>query len=280
MSKVAMSSDQTLANGKDSAKRIALVTGASRGLGRAIALALAKAGLHVIITGRTTGALEEVDDEIRALGGTATLLRIDIRKGDLIDKLGPTIYERWGKLDVLIANAGLLGPLSPLGHITADTWDDILNINLSANWRLLRTLDPLLHRSDAGRVVFISSGAATGKKAYWGPYAVSKAGLEALAHTYAAEVVNSNIRVNILNPGAIRTLMRAKAFPGEDPQSLPEPADVAPLVVELSAPECAHHDELISYRRWKREQEQDQKNKHDEENTDVGDGSSDESRPS
>ena len=239
-------------NGQAVDQRIALVTGASRGFGRAIAIELAKAGLHVVITGRTIGALEELDDEIKAVGGTATLVQLDIRKGDLIDQLGPTVFERWGKLDVFVANAALLGPLSPLGHITADTWEEVININLNANWRLLRTLDPLLQRSPAGRVVFISSGAASGRNAYWGPYAVSKAGLEALAHTYAAEVVNTDLRVNIVNPGAMRTVMRAKAFPGEDASTLPEPEDIAPMVIHLTSPDCAHHDQIITYRDWKR----------------------------
>lgn len=235
-------------------KRIALVTGATRGFGRAISLELARTGTHVIITGRTLGALEELDDEIKALGGHATLLRLDMRNGELIDQLGPSLLERWGKLDAFIANAALLGPLSPLGHVTADTWDQVIDINLNANWRLLRTLDPLLRRSPAARVVVVSSGAASGRNAYWGPYAVSKAGLEALAHTYAAEVVNTNIRVNIANPGAMRTAMRAKAFPGEDANTLPDPQDVAPMIAALASPACMRHDERISFREWQRDQ--------------------------
>ncbi len=247
-----MDTQAQFSNGQGNERRIALVTGATRGLGRATALELAKAGLHIIITGRTIGALEELDDEIQALGATATILKLDIRDGDLIDQLGPSLYERWGRLDVFVANAALLGPLSPLGHITASTWDDIINTNLNANWRLLRTLDPLLQRSEAGRVVFISSGAASGRNAYWGPYAVSKAGLEALARTYAAEVVNTNVRSNIVNPGAMATAMRAKAFPGEDATALPTPSDVAPMVAELTTPECTRHDDIVSFRDWKR----------------------------
>ena len=162
------------------AGRLALVTGATRGIGRAVACAFAREGAHLILVGRTSGALEEVDDEIQALGGTATLLTLNLKHQDKIDALGPTIYQRWEKLDILVGNAGILGPLSPLGHVTADAWDDVMAINLTANWRLIRTLDPLLRRSDAGRAIFVSSGAAVSRPAYWGPYAVSKAALEAL----------------------------------------------------------------------------------------------------
>lgn len=231
--------------------RLALITGASRGLGRATALAMAEAGAHVILVARTTGALEELDDEIQKVGEPATLLTLDLRKGDGIDGLGPTIFERWGKLDIMVANAGMLGPLSPLPHVTADAWQQVIDVNLTANWRLIRTLDPLLKRSDAGRAVFISSGAAEGHYAYWGPYAVSKAGLEALAKTYAAECANTEIRVSIVNPGAMRTNMRAKAFPGEDPMTLPAPADVAPLIVELANPASTVHGEVVRYRTWR-----------------------------
>jgi NAD(P)-dependent dehydrogenase (short-subunit alcohol dehydrogenase family) len=233
------------------ANRLALITGASRGLGRATAIALAKAGAHVILLGRTTGALEEIDDEIKTFGEPATLLTLDLRKGETIDGLGPTIYERWGKLDIFVANAAMLGPLSPLHHVTADSWQQVIDVNLTANWRLIRTLDPVLKRSDAGRAIFISSGAASGHYAYWGPYAVSKAGLEALARTYAAECENSPVRVSIVNPGAMRTTMRAKAFPGEDPMTLPAPDEVAPLIVELSLPSSTIHGELIRFREWR-----------------------------
>ena len=233
--------------------RIALVTGATRGIGRAVALALAGEGAHVIICGRTAGALEELDDAIRAKGGTATLLHLDLRRGERVDQIGPTLYSRWGKLDIVVACAGILGPLSPLAHVTEDAWAAVLQINLTANWHLIRTLDPLLRRSDAGRAVFVSSGTntVTGKKAYWGPYAVSKAGLEVLARTYAHEVAGTPVRVNIVNPGPVRTGMRAKAYPGEDPALLPPPEDVAPLFLELASPDCTANGELFHFREWR-----------------------------
>lgn len=230
--------------------RVALVTGASRGIGRAVALAFAKEGAHVIAAARTQGGLTELDDEIREAGGTATLLTLDLAKGDEIDRLGPTLFERWGKLDIFAAIGGILGPLSPLGHVAARDWAAVLEVNLTSNWRLIRTLDPLLRRSDAGRAVFTTSGAASGKYAYWGPYAVSKAGVEALARTYANEVQTTAIRVNLVNPGATRTSMRAKAFPGEDPETLPSPEDVAPLYVELAGPECADQGRLFDFHEW------------------------------
>jgi NAD(P)-dependent dehydrogenase (short-subunit alcohol dehydrogenase family) len=227
------------------ADRLALVTGATRGIGRAVALAYARQGAHLILVGRTAGALEEVDDEIRALGGSATLLTLDLKTQDKIDALGPTIYQRWNKLDILVGNAGILGPLSPLGHITADAWNEVLEINLTANWRLIRTLDPLLRRSEAGRAIFVSSGAATAPRAYWGPYAASKAGLEALVKVYADEVANTPVRVNLINPGPTRTGMRAKAFPGEDPASLRPPDHVAEMFVNLAASTCTDNGKLF-----------------------------------
>lgn len=231
--------------------RIALVTGASRGIGRAVALGLAKAGAHVIITARSLGALESLDDDIRAAGGAATLLQLDLSKGDRVDQLGPTIYQRWQHLDILVANAGILGPLSPLGHTTEEGFLATIDINLNANWRLIRTLDPLMKRSDAGRAIFVTSGAASGKYAYWGPYAASKAGLEALAKSWAAELVNTNVRVNLINPGATRTNMRAKAFPGEDPASLPTPEEIVPLFLELASPHCTLNGDLVNFREWR-----------------------------
>lgn len=227
--------------------RIALVTGASRGIGRAVAKVLVREGAHIIATARSAGALEDLDDEIRALGGAATLLPLDLRKSDRIDTLGPTIFQRWGHLDILVANAGTLGPLSPLPHVTADAWDMVMRINLEANWRLIRTLDPLLQRAEAGRAVFVSSGAAHGAHAYWGPYAVSKAGLEALARTWADEVARTPIRVNIVDPGPTRTAMRTKAFPGEDPMTLPPPEEVAELIAMLTLPSETRNGERVRF---------------------------------
>ncbi len=215
------------------ADRIALVTGASRGIGRAVAVGLAREGAHVVLLARTVGGLEEVDDEIRAFGGTATLVNLDLRQSDKVDALGPTLYQRWGKLDILVANAGVLGPLSPLAHITGDAWSEVIDVNLTANWRLIRSLDPVLRRAEAARAVFVSSGAAAAKNAYWGPYSVSKAGLEALVKTYAHEVASTSIKVNLLNPGPVRTTMRQRAFPGENPATLPEPEALVPLFLDL-----------------------------------------------
>ena len=237
-------------NSQRLAGRIALITGASRGIGRAVALAFAREGAHVVLLARTQGALEELDDEIREVGGSATLIRLDLRKGDQLDALGPTLFQRWGKLDILVGNAGILGPLSPLGHITADAWNDVMNINLTANWRLIRTCDPLLRKSDAGRAIFVTSGAALAKYAYWGPYAVSKAGLEALVKTYAHEMERTPVRANLINPGPVRTVMRAKAFPGEDPEKLPAPEELAPLFVELASPDCTRNGDVINFRDW------------------------------
>lgn len=228
--------------------RIALVTGASRGIGRAIAIAFAREGAHVVLIGRTSGALEEVDDEIQGQGGKASLIRLDLAKADRVDNLGPSLYERFGHLDVLVGNAGILGPLSPLGHVSADDWQKVMDINLNANWRLLRTLDPLLQRSDAGRAIFVTSGAAKNCRAYWGPYSVSKAGLEALVKTYAAEVADTAIRVNLVNPGATATAMRAKAMPGEDPETLPAPEDLAETFIALASVDCEVHGEIVNFR--------------------------------
>ena len=228
--------------------RIALVTGASRGIGRAVAKALAGAGAHVVLVARTVGGLEELDDEIRAAGGQATLVQLDLRNGDKLDALGPSLYQRWQRLDILVANAGILGPLSPLPHIKTKDWAEVLEVNLSANFRLIRTLDPLLRQSDAGRAIFVSSGAALARNAYWGPYAVSKAGLEALVKTYAHEMATTNVRVNLVNPGPIRTGMRSKAFPGEDPATLSPPEVLTPLFLRLASPHCTESGTVFDFK--------------------------------
>ena len=218
------------------AGRIALVTGASRGIGYAVSLALAQAGAHVVALARTVGGLEELDDAIRATGGAATLVPLDLKDHDGIARLGAALNERYQRLDILIGNAGVLGPLSPLGHVEPKAWDDVIAVNITANWQLIRCMDPLLQKSDAGRVVFISSGVGGNPRAYWGPYAVSKAALDALTRTYAAETTSTNIRVNLLNPGPTRTRMRATALPGEDPMTLKTPDVVAEKIVELCLP--------------------------------------------
>jgi NAD(P)-dependent dehydrogenase (short-subunit alcohol dehydrogenase family) len=191
--------------------KIALVTGASRGIGYATALALAKAGAHVVAVARTVGGLEELDDAIGGVGGTATLVPLDLRDTDGILRLALALNERYQHLDVLVGNAGLLGPLSPLPHVEPAAWDEVMTVNVSANFHLIRAMDPLLRAAEAGRAVFVTSGAASNIRAYWGPYAISKAALNALARTYAAETVTTNVRVNLFNPGPTRTRMRAAA---------------------------------------------------------------------
>ena len=224
---------------RDLIGRIALVTGASRGIGRAVAVELARAGAHVIALARTQGALEQLDDEVRALGSEATLVPCDVKDYSALDRLGAAIYERWKKLDVFVGNAGILGPVTPLAHVDPKQWDDVFAVNVTANWRLMRSLDVLLRASDAGRVVMISSGAGHKDKfaPYWGPYAASKAALDAIVRTYAAETMNvSQVKVMATNPGPLRTRMRAQAMPGEDPETLRTPEDFAPKVVMMCRP--------------------------------------------
>jgi NAD(P)-dependent dehydrogenase (short-subunit alcohol dehydrogenase family) len=213
--------------------RVAVVTGASRGLGRAIALKLAAEGAHIVATARTQGGLEELDDEIKDIGGTATLVPADIKDFAAIDRLGAAIFERWKKLDILIGNAGVLGKLTPLGHLDPKVFDDAMAVNITANYRLVRSLDPLLRASDAGRAVFITSGLAHKCFAYWGAYSISKAALEALVKTYAAENESTAIRANCFSPGPTRTKMRATAMPGEDPDTLPSAEEVAAQVIPM-----------------------------------------------
>jgi NAD(P)-dependent dehydrogenase (short-subunit alcohol dehydrogenase family) len=227
-------------------KRIALVTGASRGIGRAAAVALAKAGCHVILSATTAGALEEVDDEITAAGGSSSILKLNLKHDDKVDALGPSLFQRWDRLDVLVAAAGVLGRLGPLSHLPNEEWEQVIKINLTANWRLIRSLDPLLRRSQAGRALFVTSRAARNIRAYWGPYAVSKAGLEALVKSYAAEVATTTLKVNLLDPGATRTKMRAAAYPGEDVATVKPPETLAPLILALTSPDCDKHGEIVT----------------------------------
>jgi len=226
--------------------RIALVTGASRGIGRATAIQFAREGAHVLALARTKKSLERVDDEIKALGGAASLIPLDLVDGKKIDALGPTQYERFGRLDILVGNAALLGGLRPLTHISSETWNRVLAVNVTANWRLIRTLDPLLHRSDAGRAIFVtSSGVAHSGRAYWAPYSVSKAALETLAKTYANETADSPIKVNIVDPGATATAMRAEAYPGEDQAKLQTPEDVADVIARLALPDYPQTGQIV-----------------------------------
>jgi NAD(P)-dependent dehydrogenase (short-subunit alcohol dehydrogenase family) len=233
------------------AGRIALITGASRGIGSATALALAKAGAHVVAVARTVGGLEELDDAIRNVGGAATLVPLDLKDYAGIDRLALALHERFKRLDVLVGNAGILGPLSPLGHVEATAWDDVMAVNVTANWRLIRAMDPLLRRSDAGRAVFLTSEIAALAVAYWGPYAASKAALEVLARTYAAETATTPVRVNLFAPGPLRTRMRAQAMPGEDPMTLETPDKAAEKIVELCLPSLQESGKLYDYRQGK-----------------------------
>jgi len=229
------------------ADKIALVTGATRGIGAATAIALAKAGAHVVAVGRSQGGLEELDDLIGSFGGSATLVPLDLKDGDGIDRLGGALYQRYGRLDIYVANAGVLGPLSPLGHVLPNDWDDTVAVNVTANWRCIRSFDPLLRLSTSARAVVVSSGAAHKARAYWGPYAVTKAALEVLARTWAAEHANGNLKVNLFNPGPIRTRMRAKAFPGEDPMTLPTPEEAAAAILPLCLPEFTETGKLYDF---------------------------------
>jgi len=225
--------------------RVALITGASRGIGAAVAKRFAAEGAHVVLVARTVGGLEEVDDAVQEIGGTATLVPLDLKDRDAIDRLGAALYERYGKLDILIGNAAQLGVLSPVGHIEPAAWDEVMAINVTANWRLIRSVDPLLRASGAGRAIFVTSGVASAVFPYWGAYATSKAALEMLVRIYAGEVAKTSVRVNLLDPGIVRTALRAEAFPGENPASLRHPDEIAPYFVELATPECRRHGEVV-----------------------------------
>lgn len=229
------------------ANRVALVTGASRGIGAETAKLLAAQGAHLILLARTVGGLEAVDDAIRQAGGQSTLVPLDLSQHDMIDALGVSIFERWGKLDILIGNAGVLGPLTPVAHAEPKQWAQVLDVNLTANYRLIRSLDPLLRRSDAGRVIFVTSGVAREPTPYWGLYAASKAALEHLVHVYAREVEDTPVRVNLFDPGVVRTAMRAQAFPGENPAMLSPPEAIARQMLKLVLPQYQEHDQLVGY---------------------------------
>jgi NAD(P)-dependent dehydrogenase (short-subunit alcohol dehydrogenase family) len=228
------------------AGRVALVTGASRGIGAAVAKRFAAAGAHLVLIARTVGGLEEVDDEIlQATGERATLLPLDLANGDQIDQIGPSIHQRFGRLDIIVGNAATIGPLSPIGHVTAKDWDRIIAVNLTANFRLIRTLDPLLRLSDAGHAVFVTCGVTTSVHPYWGAYAASKAGLETLVRTYAGEVAKTTVRVNLIDPGIVATRLRAAGFPLEDAAKLRRPEDVTDGFLDLASPTSARHGERL-----------------------------------
>lgn len=220
---------------EDFSGKIALVTGASRGIGYQLALQLAAGGAHVIAVARTQGGLEELDDEIKAAGGHATLVPLNLMDGPGIDRLGGAIYERWGKLDIFCANAAILGVISPIGHIEAKVFDRVMATNVTATWRMIRTLDPLLKMAGSGRAAILSARSAHSCRAFWSAYAASKAAVEALARSWAAETTQLNLRVNVVDPGIARTAMRAQAVPGEDPNSLPTPADTARAIIPVFA---------------------------------------------
>ena len=227
--------------------RIALVTGASRGLGAAAAVAFAREGAHCVLVARTVGGLEEIDDRIKALGNEgATLVPLDVTDGPGIDRLGAALYERFGRLDVLLGNAGLLGVLSPVGHIEPQVFERVMAVNVTANWRLIRSLDPLLQRSDAGRAIFVTSGVSRRAIPYFGAYATSKAALDMLVGIYAAECAHTRVRVNLYNPGPTRTGMRAQAFPGENPEALPAPEAHGEGLIQLALPSCTMNGEWVA----------------------------------
>jgi NAD(P)-dependent dehydrogenase (short-subunit alcohol dehydrogenase family) len=227
--------------------RIALVTGASRGIGYAAARALAKAGAHIIAVARTQGGLEELDDEIRKDGGTATLVPLSLTDTDGLARLGAALNERHGKLDILLGNAGVAGPSSPLGHVDLKPWQDVMAVNVTANFQLIRCMEPLLKKSDAGRAVFVTATASYKALAYLGPYAASKAALETLVRVWANETATTNVRVNLFSPGPVRTRMRATVFPGEDPMTLDTPEQVAEFIVPMCVPEWTETGKLYDY---------------------------------
>ena len=228
------------------AGKVALITGASRGIGAAVAERFAAEGAHVVVAARTVGGLEEVDDAVRATGGSATLVPLDLRDFIKIDELAAALFDRYGRLDILVGNAAELGTFSPLGHIEPTTWTEVIDLNLTANWRLIRAMDPLLRSAPDGRAIFVTSGVARGVFPYWGPYTVSKEGLEMLVKIYAGEITKTRVRANLIDPGIVRTRLRARAFPGEDPARLPPPESVADAFLALALPECTRNGEVVA----------------------------------
>jgi NAD(P)-dependent dehydrogenase (short-subunit alcohol dehydrogenase family) len=228
------------------AGKIALITGASRGIGAAVAERFAREGAHLVLAGRTVGGLEETDDRVRAAGGGATLVPLDLRDFIKIDELAAALYERYGRLDILVGNAGEFGTFSPLGHIDPALWGEVVDLNLTANWRLIRAMDPLLRAAEHGRALFVTSAIARDALPYYGPYAVSKAALETLVRIYAGEVARTAVRVNLIDPGPLRTRLRARTFPGENPMTLAPPESVAGAFLQLVLPECTRNGEIVS----------------------------------
>jgi NAD(P)-dependent dehydrogenase (short-subunit alcohol dehydrogenase family) len=232
--------------------KIALVTGASRGIGRASALALAKAGAHVVAVARTEGGLTELDDEIRAATGEpATLVPLDITAVDGLDQLGLALYERFGRLDVLVHAAAMLGPMTPMSHLEPNHWDKVVALNLTATYRLLRSFEPLLKASEAGRAIFLTTGRVARPKAFWGPYGTTKAGMEHMVRTWADELEQTNVRAVLLDPNTMRTKMRAEAMPGEDPATVTPPEEIGPLIVELAQADLGLPHANVVFAHWK-----------------------------
>lgn len=230
------------------AGRVAVITGATRGIGRAVARRFAAEGAQIVAIGRSVGGLEELDDSLRQLGAPATLLvPLNLAELDRIDPLGPQLFQRFGRVDIVVGNAALLGSLGPIGHHDPALWDEVFRVNVHANWRLIRTLEPLLRRAEAGRAIFVTSGAATKPNPYWSAYCASKAALDQMVRVWAAELDGSAVRVNLLSPGATRTTMRANAFPGEDATTLKPPEALADLFVDLASPACRRHGETVTW---------------------------------
>jgi len=226
--------------------RVALITGSSRGIGAAVAERFACEGAHLVLVGRTVGGLEETDDRVRAAGGSATLVPLDLREFSKIDELGAALYQRYGRLDILVGNAAEFGVFSPLGHIDPGVWSEVIDLNLTANWRLIRAMDPLLRAASSGRAIFVTSRLARDALPYYGAYAVSKAGLETMVRIYAGEIARTTVRANLIDPGVAQTRLRARIFPGENPETVPPPESVVEAFLELALPDCTRNGETVS----------------------------------